>query len=144
MRKNRTDLKIISIVILAMSLVSLVRSIVSLCVYGLPSLGEVPEGVTAEAMRVIAIVVCVVGFAVCLPQIYVGVKGLLIADGADGSGKLHKIFAVALALLAAVNVGGAISALFGGFEAVKLLELLDSAVDVALYVFYVIFASQFE
>ena len=140
MEKERKELKLLSIVILAFVALSVVKSIVDLCVNGLPQAKDIPEGFSVELFRVISIIMCIIGFIVYIPQIYVGIKGLQIANGANYSGKAHIIWAIILAVFAGIGVISGITEIFNGFKIVKLLNVLDTAIDVALYVYYIRYA----
>jgi hypothetical protein len=139
MNKNRKELKIYSLVILLLVALSLTKTIIDLCLHGLPKAAPT-EGLTQEVMDVIAIIVCVFGFIIFIPQIYVGLKGLFIANGADGSGKLHKILAIILAIFALINVISSIASFSSGFNVSKLLDTINAALDVVIFAFYFYYA----
>lgn len=139
MEKNRKELKVLSIVILAFIALTMIKALVTVCVNGLPQATEIPQGMTAETVKIVAIVFLVLGFVVAIPQIYVGVKGILVANGAAG-GKGHIIWALILAILAGVSVISGISELTKGFSVDSVLGVLDPAIDLALFVSFYVYA----
>lgn len=138
MEKNRKELKSFSILILALVALSLIRAIVNVCLNGVPQISAT-EGLTKEMIQVVSIIALVVSLLLLLPQIYVGVKGIKIANGAP-SGKAHIVWAIILAVCAVIALISAISALIKAFNFDSILNLIDPAVDVAAYVFYYIYA----
>lgn len=139
MEKNRKELKVLSIVILAFIALTMIKALVTVCVNGLPQATEIPQGMTAETVKIVAIVFLVLGFIVAIPQIYVGVKGILVANG-TASGKGHIIWALILAILAGVSVISGISELTKGFSVDSVLGVLDPAIDLALFVSFYVYA----
>jgi hypothetical protein len=139
MDKNRKELKVFSWVILILVALSLAKTIINLCLHGLPKAAPT-EGLTKETMDVIALIVCILGFVAFIPQIYIGLKGLFIANGASGSEKLHKVLAIILAIFALINVIGSIASFSSGFTVSKLLDTINAAVDVTLFVGYFYYA----
>lgn len=139
MEKNRKNLRDFSIIILALVALSLIRSIVTVCINGFPQPTNIPEGMTKEIAKVITIITFALSFVLLLPQIYVGVKGIKIANGAT-SGKAHIIWALILAVFAGITLISAISGLTKAFNFDSIMNLIDPAVDFAAYVFYFIYA----
>jgi hypothetical protein len=97
------------------------------------------EGMTKEMANVVVIISFVLSLVALLPQIYVGVKGIKIANGAP-SGKAHIVWAIILAVFAAIAVISAISNLTKVLNFDAVLTALDPAIDVVIYVFYYIYA----
>jgi hypothetical protein len=141
MEKAKQNLKVISWALLALVVLAVIMNTITLCANGLPT-GEVPEGLTKEIADVIAIITCVIGYIVFIPQIYVGIKGVKIANGADASGKAHKIWAIILGVFAVISVISGLSDFANGFDASKLISVVNAALDVALYVLYYIYADR--
>ena len=140
MEKNRKNLKIISIVILIFLGLSLVGSIIDVCKNGFGDAGQLPEGVSPEVGKVIVVIVWVLGLALYLPRLYIGVKGIKIAGGQEYSGKAHIIWALVLAVLAILGTVSSIVELTEGYSAGKLASLGTSLVNVALLSTYYLFA----
>ena len=139
MEKERKELKWFSILILALATFSLVSAIVRVCVKGLPQLTEIPEGMTKEMANIVVIISFALSLVALLPQIYIGVKGIKIANGAP-SGKAHIVWAIILAVFAVIAVISAISSLTKVLNFDTVLNVLDPAIDVVIYVFYYIYA----
>lgn len=139
MEKNRKELKSFSIVILALTALSLVSSIVRLCVGGVPQIGEIPAGVSKELVQIVSIIVFAIGFIGILPQIYMGVKGIKIANGAP-SGKAHIVWALIFVILSALSVFSGISGLIKAFNIDTVVDFLYPIVDLALYGLYYMYA----
>ena len=138
MEKNKKELKILSILILVLVAWSVIKAIVNVCLYGMPKL-EATEGVSQEVMQVAGVIVFVLSFVVLLPQVYVGVKGILVADkGAKGKG--HIIWAIILAVLAAIAAISSAISVFKAFSADNLVSLGLAATDLAVYLAYFVIA----
>lgn len=135
MEKVKKDLKVYSIVILAFVAFTLVRAIVSACVYGIPQPAEIPQDSTKEMVKIMTIIAFVLSFVLLLPQVYVGFKGIKIADGAICN-KAPRVWAIILALLAGIATVSGLIDLFKLFTFDQLLSVLDTAVDVVLFVCY--------
>ena len=137
MDKNRKNLFVISIVILAWVVWSIAKSIVEICINGGLELPEV-EGVSKEIMLVAAIIALVIVYIALVPQIYIGIKGIKIAKGAQ-SGKAHIVWAIILGAIAALGFVSSLAGL-GKFSADVLLDIGTSACSLALYACYISFA----
>ena len=138
MEKNRKNLKTYSI--LAFVVASLIKIVVSVCINGLPQLAEIPEGVTKEMAQIATIIAFVISLVVLIPQIYVGVKGLKIGNGATTDGKAHMIWAIILAAFAALSSILAIIESIKVYDFNYVLNALDAAVDVLLFISYYLLA----
>ena len=80
MDKNRKDLKSYSILILVLVALTLIRSIVNFCTNGLPQAEGLPAGSGKELVQISTIIGLVVGILLLIPQVYVGVKGIKVAN----------------------------------------------------------------
>ena len=138
MEKNRKDLKTLSILILILTGLTLARSVTDLIVNGLPQVPET-DGLSQGLLRIVAIISLVIGLLLLLPQIYIGIKGMQIADGAT-SGKAPLVWAIILAVLAAISTISGLSNMLGSFTFGSALNFVDCALDVVVYIFYFIFA----
>ena len=138
MEKNRKDLKTLSILILVLTGLTLVRSITELIVNGLPQVPESNE-LSQGILRITAIISLVIGLLLLLPQVYVGIKGMKIADGAP-SGKAPLVWAIILAVLAAISTISGLSNMLGALTFGSALNFVDCALDVVVYIFYFILA----
>jgi hypothetical protein len=137
MEKNKKELKTLSYAILFLVTLSLIRLIVDICVNGLPKVNV--EGVSAEVANVMTIVAVVLSFVLLLPQVYVGVKGVKIANGGKGD-KWHIVIAVILGICALTAVVSNCISMVKTFNFDTVLAVVDSALDVAIFVWYIITA----
>ena len=136
MEKNRKDLRIYSIVILALVALVLIRNIVSVCVNGLPPITEIPEGFTKETVEIIKIISFALTFVVLIPQVFVGLKGIKVANNPDVRGEAHMVWAIILAVLSAVAVISGIIDLVKKFDVDLLLAVINNVLDVCIFIGY--------
>ena len=139
MKKNRKELKAFSILVLVILAIELIRSIIELCITGIPSASEIPGGATEGMVRASYIIAFVLVFILAIHEIYVGIKGIKIANGAK-SGKAHIIWAVILAIIAGLSFISAISGIFSKFSIDGLFDLLGAGINLALFAFYYVYA----
>jgi uncharacterized membrane protein len=141
MEKNRKNLKVISILILALAVYSFAR--LALSVFTIEVNPEnLAEGVSSSLLLVGQIFVCVVGFILLLPQIYVGIKGIKVSNKPDSS-KAHIVWAVILAALSVIGIFSPVSELIQGVDVVgNVLAAVDMALDVIIYIEYINFANK--
>jgi hypothetical protein len=139
MEKNRKELKSFSFLILAIVAMELIRAIITLCITGVPNASEIPGGATENMVRAAYIITFALTFIVAIPQIYVGVKGIKIANGAK-SGKAHIIWAVILAIFAGISLISGIAGIFSEFSIDAIFDILGAAIDLALFAFYYVYA----
>lgn len=133
MEKTRKNLKEYSIVVLAFIALTVIKAIVGICINGLPQANEIPEGMTRELAQMITTIAFALSFVVLIPQIYVGVKGLKIANDPETSVKAYLVWTAILAVLAAISTINEISQLVKAFSAERLLDLVYPAVDTLLF-----------
>jgi hypothetical protein len=141
MDKNRKELKSFSIVILAFVALDLIKIIISLFVKGLPLPNEIPEGMSKDIVQITTIIIFAVSLIILIPQIYVGVKGLMIANGAK-SGNAHIIWAIILVALSAIATISGIVDITKAFSFDAVLNILSPAVDVVIFAFYYFYAKK--
>ena len=141
MEKNRKELKSFSIVVLVVTAISLIGIIVNACVNGIPRITEIYEGMTEDMIQISSVISFVLTFVIFIPQIYVGVKGIKIANGAK-SGKAHIVWAFILAVLAGIAAISGIVNIIEAFSTDALLNLVDPAIDLVMFIFYLIYAHQ--
>ena len=137
MEKNKKDLKALSLVILFLAALTLVRIVVNVCVNGLPKVEL--EGVTPEVTNIVAIVALALSCVLLLPQVYVGVKGLKIANGGQGN-KWHIVIAIILAICSLTAVVSSAISMFKSFNFDTSLTVVDHFLDVAIFIMYIITA----
>ena len=103
MGKTRKGLKEISIVILIFAAFSLIRSVIDVVLTDFSQANRI-DGATPGLILATQIFLLVFAFVVMIPEIYVGVKGIKIANGSSFS----KAPIVWAAILAIFSVAGAV------------------------------------
>lgn len=137
MEKNKKNLKVMSILILALAVYSFARLVLSVF-----TIDFNPEGVSSSLLLIGQIFVCVVGFILLLPQTYVGIKGIKVSNKPDSS-KAHIVWAVILAALSLIGIFSPVSELIQGVDVVgNVLAAVDMALDVIIYIEYINFANK--
>lgn len=136
MEKTRKQLKEISVVILILAAFSLIRSVIDVILTDFSQASRL-EGVTPSLILATQIFLIVFAFVLMIPEIYVGVKGIKIAN-ASSSSKAPIVWAVILAIFSGVGVISSVSSLIHQGDLVgDLLALANTVVDVLLYITYI-------
>ena len=142
--QSRKNLRISSIVVLALAGLSLLNIIFELFLGELN--GElnnamIPEGAPENVGLIARVFILVVSFLLLLPHVYIGIKGLKMAKTPDAS-RGHIIWGIILTVFTAIGLISPIVSLVQGsgsaFENVS--ELCSIAVDVFVLVEYVKYA----
>ena len=136
MNNSKRNLKIVSIIILAMAIFSLVWGIYSLVTLDTSAV-EVPEGMTKEVVHVITMISGAFALLLILPRIYIGVVGL--QGGKDGS-RAHIIVAIIFGVLSLVGLISAITSFNGAALGKSLVGLIEAIIVTAVYALYIKFA----
>lgn len=141
MEQSKKNLKVMSILMLCLALVSLVLFTVDLIItdYNVAAI----EGATKGVLIASVIITGIIGLLISLPQIYIGIKGIKVSKNPDSS-KAHIVWATILFAIAVIGVFlYAYETFFGGDSvAVSSLELSNVVVDVFLYYFYIKYAKE--
>jgi hypothetical protein len=132
--KNKEALKTLSVLILFLAGLTLTRTIVDLIVSGLP-IANVADGMTKELMQITAIITVVLSCVLLLPQVYVGIKGIKVSNGAASS-KAPFVWAIILAILSGIAAISGFSTMISAFTFSNILAFVDIALDVVVYIFY--------
>ena len=139
MEKERKLLKEFSIVILIFVGLSLARMIADVIINGFTATSVV-EGVSPEAMGVIAVVVWVLGIIFLLPEIYIGFKGIKVAKNPDNS-KSHILIAKIIFVFLIIALISAIIEVFKTTDiAMSIITIADLILDVVIYILYIKYA----
>ena len=137
MENARKNLRLVSEVILIILTISLVRSILEV----LLSKGSM-DGIPAELVSFAKIGFCVAAVVLSIPQIYIGVKGIKVANNPDSS-KAHIVWGVIFTIFSVFSVISAVSGLTkGGNTFGDILALVSAVAQFALYFIYVKCAKQ--
>ena len=138
MEQSRKHLKINSIIVLILTLSS-IFSIAS-AVIGLKN-ATIPEGAPANIVQITQIFLVVLSCILLFPQIYIGFKGLKVANNPDSS-KGHIVWGIILLVAAAINlVSVIVDGIQQGFNFEVIRITLATAVDVLVYFDYVKYAN---
>ena len=136
MNNSKRNLKIVSLIILAMAVFSLAWGI-----YGLVTLDtsavEVPEGMTREVMHVITMITGAFALLLILPRIYIGIVGL---QGGKEDSRAHIIVAIIFGALSLVGLISAIASFNGAALGKSLVGLIEAIIVTAVYALYIKFA----
>ena len=137
MEQNRQHLKIASWVILAMAVVSFLRTAVTIMLEGLAE-AMLPDESAAVVTLFVKILLLVFAFVFLLPQLFVGVRGLRIVKNPATTKKGHIVWAWILLVLTALgqveNIGALVEQ---GALLTKLYSALLGLISVASYIYYI-------
>ena len=100
---NQKNLKVSSIVVLIFAGFTLTRLILELCLGELNRM-PLPEGAPDNTLLIAKIILFSFSCLLLLPQVFVGVKGILIAKKPNAS-KVHIIVAIALLACTVLTLG---------------------------------------
>ena len=139
MEQSRKNLKISSIFILILGVVSFIDVIIELF-FGDINKATLPEGTTENILLIAKIILLVISFVILLPQFYVGFKGLQIAKKPKSSTR-HIKWAVVLLVLTIVGVVNALVGILKGTDAKDYISsLFDGALEGIFYYEYIKYA----
>lgn len=144
MNQSRKNLKAASIVVLALAGLSLLNLLFEIFFGELSAelnSATIPEGAPNNIVLITQIFVTVLSFLLLLPQAYIGIKGLKIAEKPNMS-KGHIIWGIILVVFAAADlIPPFLAFIQGNGEAfANVSELLSLGVDLAVLVGYVKYA----
>lgn len=141
MEKNKKNLKILSILILALAVYSLIRIVLSVFLIDLNP-EDLTDGASATHLLIGQIFVCVVSVILLIPQIFVGIKGIKVSNNPDSS-KAHIVWAVILTVLSVIGILSPASELIKGVAVLdNLLAVADMALDAIIYIEYISYAKK--
>ena len=141
MEKNKKNLKILSILILALAVYSLIRIVLSVFSIDLNP-ENLTDGASATHLLIGQIFVCVVSVILLIPQIFVGIKGIKVSNNPDSS-KAHIVWAVILTVLSVIGILSPASELIKGVAVLdNLLAVADMALDAIIYIEYINYAKK--
>lgn len=141
MEKNKKNLKVLSILILALAVYSLIRIVLSVFSIDLNP-ENLTDGASATHLLIGQIFVCVVSVILLIPQIFVGIKGIKVSNNPDSS-KAHIVWAVILTVLSVIGILSPASELIKGVAVLdNLLAVADMALDAIIYIEYINYAKK--
>jgi hypothetical protein len=137
MEKSRKYLKFMSEIILICLTFSFIGTILEVLLVKV-NIDNVPN----QFMLIAKIMLCVIFAALYAPQVYIGVKGIKVANTPDSS-KAHIVWAVIFLAFAVFSIISAVSELIKAEDVTSnIFALIDATIDFVLYLFYVKFAKQ--
>ena len=140
MEQARKQLKIYSIALLIYTLASMAQVAFGLW-FGDFDGALIPEGAPENLLLIAKIAVAVIALLLCIPQVYVGVKGILVAKNPTSSIR-HVFWAKILFIIAIFGIVFAIVDLFfPGNTSDEIGNVLSLAVDVFIYYDYIKYAT---
>ena len=141
MEKNKKNLKILSILILALAVYSFARLVLSVFTIDFNP-ENLADGVSSSYLLIGQIFVCVVSVILLIPQIFVGIKGIKVSNNPDSS-KAHIVWAVILTVLSVIGILSPASELIKGVAVLdNLLAVADMALDAIIYIEYINYAKK--
>ena len=136
MEQTRKYLKLSSIAVLALAFFSLLQ-IVSELLYGELNNAAIPDDAPENILLITKIIVLVVSLLLTLPNIYIGIKGLLIAKEPNSS-KGHIIWAIILLAFAALFlIEQGVGFIHDGFNFENISAFCSIVVEVTVFVEYI-------
>lgn len=139
MSKSRNNLKIISIVILILAAISLVN-IASELIFGALNEVELPEGAPDNTLLITKIFLAVVSVIMLAPHVYVGIKGMKVANKPNSS-KAHIVWAIILLAFAAYCLISPIASIIILEDVVaNIFSVISIAIEVFVFAVYIKFA----
>ncbi len=144
MEKARKNLKAMSIIVLALAGLSFLNIIFELFfgeLNGALNNAAIPEGSPENIILIARIFILVVSFLVLLPQAYIGIKGIKIAEKPNSS-KGHIIWGIILIVFTALGLVSPFLALIQGSGDAfgNIASLCSIGVDVFILCKYVAYA----
>ena len=136
MNNSKRNLKIVSLIILAMAVFSLVWGIIGLTNVDISGM-EIPEGLSPDVMKVITVIVGAFSLLLILPRIYIGIVGL---RGGKEDSRAHIIVAIIFGALSLVGLISAIASFNGAALGKSLVGLIEAIIVTAVYALYIKFA----
>lgn len=137
MEKSRKSLKFMSEIILILLTFSFIRTILEVLLVKV-NIDNIPT----QFMIIAKIMLCVIYAVLYAPQVYIGVKGIKVANTPDSS-KAHIVWAVIFLVFAVLSIISSVSGLIKAEDVTgNIFALIDATIDFVLYFFYVKFAKQ--
>lgn len=141
MQKTKSDFKVLSMLLLFLAALDAVR-IISNLVKNVNATPQAVANMAPELVKIAVIIAGVVSLALLLPDIFLGVRGIKIANGAEVTGRGHIIWAKVLLVFSIIAAVLAVFDLFGSSDILmSLLSLATAAIDVFIYIFYIKYAN---
>ncbi len=132
----KKNLKSTSKLILFLLGLTVIRLVLDAAFGGL-AVDKVPEGFTAEIYQVVLLISLVLSFLLCLPDLYMGIKGLKIAEKPDDS-CAHIVWAKILFVITVIAVVSSLISLFNATDiTMEILEFVNVVLSAIAYFIYI-------
>lgn len=141
MEKERKELKAFSILILAFVAIELIRAVVELCVNGIPQIPNIPADIQ-QIFETFMIVVFVIVLLFYIPEVYMGIKGIKVANNPTVRGRGHIVWAVIFIIFSIIGTISSVYELTQVFNLDNAINVIDPVVNLLVYIFYYRFASK--
>ena len=140
MEQSRKRLKILSMAILIFAGATILKRL-SMILFGGLNDATVSVGLSGGILLVAKMVLLAVSLVVLLPHVYVGVKGLKMAENPDLAKKGHVFWATVLLVLNLVGLLSSVQSIVGRvFIVENVLEILGGLVEAAIFYGYIKYA----
>jgi hypothetical protein len=139
MEQTRKNLKLLSIVVLVLTGVSMLQIVCELF-FGELSNAIIPEGAPDNILLITRVFLFSFALLLTLPNIYIGIKGLRIAKKPNSS-KGHIVWGIILLVLASLSlISPVVDIINNGFKYDYISEFLRIAVEVTVFFEYIKYA----
>ena len=136
MENAKKNLKTFSILVLVLAAYALVMLVLNAIKLGSTPV-DVPDGTPQIAVDIAKYIAIGVSGLMLLPRVYIGVKGLKIANDPENAGKAHIIWAVILLVFSVLALISPLTELFkGGDILVKIGDLAMAVLEAAAFLGY--------
>ena len=141
MENSRTNLKIASFIVLLFAALTLVQLISELC-FGEINNAVIPDGAPANVLLITKVVVISVSFICLLPQVYIGIKGLMMAKNPTSS-RVHIIIAIVLFALTAIGlISPAVAIIKKSEVGSNVSEIFSVLLELVIFYDYIVYAKK--
>ena len=141
MEQTKKNLRNSSLVVLIFAALTLLQLIGEL-LWGELNSAQIPAGAPENTLQITKIFLLVLTVLLLLPKVYVGVKGLRMAKKPNAS-KGHIVWAIILTVCTVMSIPSPISDIAQGIQVgANIMELFRLAIDILLYVTYVVCAKR--
>ena len=139
MSKSRINLKIISIVVLILAALSLVN-IASGLIFGALDEAEIPADAPDNILLITKIFVAVISLIMLAPHVYVGIKGIKVANKPNSS-KAHIFWAIILIAFAAYSLISPIASVIILEDVLSnIFSIISIAFEIVVFILYTKYA----
>ena len=137
MEQSRKTLKIMSIVILVLAAITLFSTAFELLFGDTFTNVEIPEGSPENIVPITKIFLAVITVIMLIPRVYLGVKGIKVANSPNSS-KGHIVWGVILLVLSVFSIASPVSNIINSGVAVsEIISIAGTVLDIVIFAIYV-------